>query len=381
VNDLEDRLRASLERDASGAPLVAHAPDGLMRSVRRRQALVASTAGGTALVLAIGLVVGISLVPRSNRSEPAHPIHVAPPTIPSFPPAVPGHEMTWSVKGGSHVGTGEDLGTAWTVKEDREGTLRISAPGMKTSISIGAGGGGDSQYAVPGGTLFFGSLADSAKRLDVVRADGVVYHGVWMPGTRQRTRVWVVAVAGSGHGFELWGNQTPIPSSWPDGSLAPGTVFDGSSDPTGTSWWLGFPDPSPGVYCLSLQTIQGAAEPCLVPGTGSEVHVSSVVSGTSTAFVVTVPSTVRYVEVRRGRDSTLLGGGSCSTAPGAPPAWNGRSFCSISLGPNHGDAYVRFYSSLVGAPRGTEVLPALLITWSPGSFTFEPVSQTSSPGA
>ena len=51
MNELEDRLRTSLERDASKVPLITAAPGGLRRRVRRRQGLVGAAAGGTALVV------------------------------------------------------------------------------------------------------------------------------------------------------------------------------------------------------------------------------------------------------------------------------------------------------------------------------------------
>src|ERR1044072_6291354 len=56
MNDLEQRLKDVLESDASKAPRVARAPEGLKRDVRRRQV-------GTALIgtFAIVALLGVSL--------------------------------------------------------------------------------------------------------------------------------------------------------------------------------------------------------------------------------------------------------------------------------------------------------------------------------
>jgi hypothetical protein len=70
TTDLERRLRHTLEEDASRAPLVERAPEGLRRGVRRRQ--VRSVAVGAAALVAVVAVAfaGLQLVNGDDRFTP-----------------------------------------------------------------------------------------------------------------------------------------------------------------------------------------------------------------------------------------------------------------------------------------------------------------------
>ena len=70
MNDLERRLKDVLENDASKAPRVPRAPDGLKRQVRRRQ--VGTALVGTVAIIAIlGVsLAGLRLIDRSEATTP-----------------------------------------------------------------------------------------------------------------------------------------------------------------------------------------------------------------------------------------------------------------------------------------------------------------------
>ena len=129
-----------------------------------------------------------------------------------------------------------------------------------------------------GGSFNFGSTPGSSTRVDVVRADGAVFRGRWMTAAAGRGRVWLIALPGSGHGFKVQGAGTPFATSWPAGETSPGSILEVGANPSGGSWWVGFPEHSPSPYCLALQTIQGETTPCLVAGTGTQVLAASAVS-------------------------------------------------------------------------------------------------------
>jgi len=65
MNDLEQRLKDVLESDASKAPRVARAPEGLKRDVRRRQvgtALIGTFATGGPQFLGVNVLSFIGFV-------------------------------------------------------------------------------------------------------------------------------------------------------------------------------------------------------------------------------------------------------------------------------------------------------------------------------
>jgi hypothetical protein len=70
VNDLERDLREVLDEDARRAPTPISAPEGLRRSVRRRQALFAGVVGLSALAIVAGIVAGATMLLPVRSSQP-----------------------------------------------------------------------------------------------------------------------------------------------------------------------------------------------------------------------------------------------------------------------------------------------------------------------
>jgi len=71
VNDLERDLREALNQDARRVPTPNSAPDGLRRSVRRRQAVFGGLVGLSALAIAAGIVVGATTLLPARSGRPA----------------------------------------------------------------------------------------------------------------------------------------------------------------------------------------------------------------------------------------------------------------------------------------------------------------------
>jgi hypothetical protein len=71
VNDLEHELREVLDEDARRVPTPISAPEGLRRSVRRRQAVFGGVVGLSALAIVAGVVAGASmLLPTRDTRQP-----------------------------------------------------------------------------------------------------------------------------------------------------------------------------------------------------------------------------------------------------------------------------------------------------------------------
>ena len=71
MNDLERDLRHVLDEDARRVPTPTSAPEGLRRSVRRRQAVFGSVVGLSALAIVAGVVAGASmLLPTRDTRQP-----------------------------------------------------------------------------------------------------------------------------------------------------------------------------------------------------------------------------------------------------------------------------------------------------------------------
>ena len=369
MTELEDRLRASLDRDVLGAPLVQRAPAGLRRRVRRRQAVFAVVAGGTALAVALVAVVAIGHFPSGGNRVPGT-------QIPSIPPPAPAAALPWSTSGSAHVATGQDYGIAWTIRSSGNGTVSVRAGSVSLAIAPGTSGLVDGD----GNSLAFASTPATINRVDVVRSDGTVFHGRWMPAVGGHERIWLVGLPGQGHGFEVQGAGTPMATSWPPGSTTPGSVLDAGTDATGVSWWLGFPDPSPSPYCLALQTIQGGSTGCLTAGIGAEVLDSHVTSSAATVVAMTVPANVTYVKATTSKRRVVVT--SCDPAPAPAPAeWSARRVCALPLFPLQGTATLRFYDGSSGGSTKDfpQVLHAMQLTWSPGSFQMTPTGLYPSP--
>jgi hypothetical protein len=71
VNDLERDLRRVLDEDARRVPTPISAPDGLRRSVRRRQAVFGGLVGLSALAIVAGIVAGATTLLPVGSSRPA----------------------------------------------------------------------------------------------------------------------------------------------------------------------------------------------------------------------------------------------------------------------------------------------------------------------
>jgi hypothetical protein len=72
VNDIERDLREVLDEDARRVPTPASAPEGLRRSVRRRQAVFVGLVGFAGAAVIAGIVAGATtLLPLQNGPEPA----------------------------------------------------------------------------------------------------------------------------------------------------------------------------------------------------------------------------------------------------------------------------------------------------------------------
>jgi hypothetical protein len=71
VNDLEHDLREVLDEDARRVPTPISAPEGLRRSVRRRQAVVGGVVGLSALAVVAGIVAGATTLLPVGSSQPA----------------------------------------------------------------------------------------------------------------------------------------------------------------------------------------------------------------------------------------------------------------------------------------------------------------------
>jgi len=71
VNDLERDLRDVLDEDARRVPTPISAPEGLRRSVRRRQAVVGGVVGLSALAVVAGIVAGATTLLPVGSSQPA----------------------------------------------------------------------------------------------------------------------------------------------------------------------------------------------------------------------------------------------------------------------------------------------------------------------
>jgi len=70
VNDLERDLRNVLDEDARRVPTPTSAPEGLRRSVRRRQAVFGSLVGLSALAIVAGIVAGATMLLPVRSSQP-----------------------------------------------------------------------------------------------------------------------------------------------------------------------------------------------------------------------------------------------------------------------------------------------------------------------
>jgi hypothetical protein len=71
VNDLEHDLREVLDEDARRVPTPISAPEGLRRSVRRRQALFGGVVGLSALAIVAGIVASATMLLPVRTSQPA----------------------------------------------------------------------------------------------------------------------------------------------------------------------------------------------------------------------------------------------------------------------------------------------------------------------
>jgi hypothetical protein len=71
VNDLERDLREVLHEDARRVPTPISAPEGLRRSVRRRQAVFGGVVGLSALAIVAGIVAGATMLLPVRGSQPA----------------------------------------------------------------------------------------------------------------------------------------------------------------------------------------------------------------------------------------------------------------------------------------------------------------------
>jgi hypothetical protein len=71
VNDLERDLREVLHDDARSVPTPISAPEGLRRSVRRRQAVFGGLVGLSALAIVAGVVAGASMLLPFESAQPA----------------------------------------------------------------------------------------------------------------------------------------------------------------------------------------------------------------------------------------------------------------------------------------------------------------------
>ena len=71
MNDLEHDLREVLDEDARRVPTPISAPEGLRRSVRRRQAVVGGVVGLSALAVVAGIVAGAMTLLPVGSSQPA----------------------------------------------------------------------------------------------------------------------------------------------------------------------------------------------------------------------------------------------------------------------------------------------------------------------
>ena len=70
MNDLERDLRNVLDEDARRVPTPTSAPEGLRRSVRRRQAVFGGVVGLSALAIVAGIVAGATLLPIESEPRP-----------------------------------------------------------------------------------------------------------------------------------------------------------------------------------------------------------------------------------------------------------------------------------------------------------------------
>jgi hypothetical protein len=71
VNDLERDLQEVLHEDARRVPTPTSAPEGLRRSIRRRQAVFGSLVGLSALAIVAGIVAGASMLLPFKSAQPA----------------------------------------------------------------------------------------------------------------------------------------------------------------------------------------------------------------------------------------------------------------------------------------------------------------------
>jgi hypothetical protein len=71
VNDLEHDLREVLDEDARRVPTPISAPEGLRRSVRRRQALLGGVVGLSALAIVAGIVASATMLLPVRPTQPA----------------------------------------------------------------------------------------------------------------------------------------------------------------------------------------------------------------------------------------------------------------------------------------------------------------------
>ena len=71
MNDLERDLQEVLHEDARRVPTPTSAPEGLRRSVRRRQAVFGSVVGLSALAIVAGIVAGASMLLPFESARPA----------------------------------------------------------------------------------------------------------------------------------------------------------------------------------------------------------------------------------------------------------------------------------------------------------------------
>jgi hypothetical protein len=71
VNDLERDLREVLHEDARSVPTPISAPEGLRRSVRRRQAVFGGLVGLSALAIVVGVVAGATMLLPVRSGQPA----------------------------------------------------------------------------------------------------------------------------------------------------------------------------------------------------------------------------------------------------------------------------------------------------------------------
>jgi hypothetical protein len=153
----------------------------------------------------------------------------------------PGALQTFTDGDGVYTIAGNDFGHDWFFQQHNGGEFRFFLDGKEQS-SVLLRSGGETQIDIPGGTLGFAVEPPTVKHLYVTSdaaGTDVVVSGAWVRSANDpelAAHIWVVALPGSGTGYEWQDGPLPIAIAWPtDPTQSPGDLISAGATPA-VSW-------------------------------------------------------------------------------------------------------------------------------------------------